>query len=109
MDCVRCETAIAAGDPRPDRITASRMPSTYRPGWWRPQIAEEYEPPACYHCKGLARRRCRNCGSRYCPEHAGKNDLCADCAHSSWLGIYVLLGMAIVLGVVIILGGMYSP
>lgn len=98
-DCARCETAIAAGDPRPDRVTRTpKTSSEYRPGWWRPQVAEDYEPPACYHCKGLARRVCRNCGSRYCPEHAGKNSLCADCGRSSWLGLIILGAMLLVLG-----------
>ena len=76
-NCYRCETAIAAGDRRADRIGAMPLGNNARPGWWRPIPAEDYEPPSCYECKGLARAVCRNCQSRYCPQHAGKHDLCA--------------------------------
>ena len=34
--------------------------------WWRPRQAEEYSPPACYQCRGIARNVCINCGDRYC-------------------------------------------
>ncbi len=104
VDCTRCATAIAAGDPRPDRISAVPMKSAYRPGWWRPQPAEDFEPPACYECQGLARRVCRNCGCYYCPDHAGPANLCAGCSRSSWLGIYLLLGTAILIGALLLFG-----
>ncbi len=79
VNCVRCETGIMAGDSRADRISSVPRAQTTRTGWWRPQPAEDYEPPACYECEGLARYVCTNCGNRYCPEHAGKNRLCGQC------------------------------
>lgn len=91
VDCRRCETAIAPGDCRQDRVSARPLSPSARPGWWRPQPAEDFDPPACYECKGLARVVCRNCGSYYCWEHAGKNGLCAECARSSRIGTLILL------------------
>jgi hypothetical protein len=89
INCSRCATAIAAGDARTDRITeslpaggASQGGKPVRPGWWRPQPAEDYEPPACQECQGLARYQCINCGNRYCREHAGSSGLCALCERS---------------------------
>ena len=69
-------------------------------GWWRPQEAEEYKPPACYECKGLARAVCRNCRLNYCPEHAGSNGLCRECNRSANLGLYVI---AAIIGLVALL------
>ncbi len=103
-DCARCETGFAAGDPRPDRVTTQRLARGGRSGWWRPQLAEDYQPPACYECKGLARRRCRHCGQLYCPEHAGPNGLCAGCHHSSLVGLYALAGVLLAMGGIILVG-----
>jgi hypothetical protein len=104
VNCEQCDTAIAPGDCRPDRITA--RPRTERPQqpWWRPQPADDFEPPSCYQCRGLARRVCRNCRNRYCPEHAGKNDLCAACMRSSNVGLLVLLASLAAMGLLILLG-----
>jgi hypothetical protein len=104
VNCTRCETAVAAGDPRPDRFSVVPMASTYRPGWWRPQVAEAFDPPACYQCKGLARRICRHCSCHYCPEHAGRGNMCAACARSSWLGIVILLTTLFLLGILVLAG-----
>lgn len=96
--CARCDTSIVAGDPREDRISPSPRPAMQRPGWWRPQPAEAYAPPACYQCQGIARRVCPNCLERFCAEHAGKNGMCAQCTESSFLGIVILAGVALFLG-----------
>jgi hypothetical protein len=72
-----------------------------RPGWWRPQAAEDYEPPACHYCKGIARMVCRNCQHLYCPEHAGSHDLCKSCDRSSYLGL-IVLGFIVVFMVLLI-------
>jgi hypothetical protein len=88
-NCVPCDSALVAGDPRGVQYngTGPRFPYS-RPGWWRPQQAEDYEPPACYACNAIARRTCRNCGDRYCPDHAGPSGLCQACGRSSWLGVF---------------------
>src|SRR5262245_31601461 len=90
-NCARCDTSIMAGDPRPDRITAAPRSSQKGLGWWRPQQAEGYTPPACYVCQGIAPQVCRHCQSRYCAEHAGAHGLCAECSKSSSLGLIVLI------------------
>jgi hypothetical protein len=92
--CGRCTTAIASGDPRADRFSASPMKSNAKSGWWRPQEAEVYVPPACYVCQGLTRATCRNCDNKYCREHAGPNGLCKQCGQSAQLGLYVFATMA---------------
>src|SRR5438105_4680812 len=80
INCTRCETGIAPGDTRPDRISASRLrEEPGRHAWWRPQRAEDYDPPSCYRCEGLSRTVCRNCERHYCPEHAGPSGLCQKC------------------------------
>jgi hypothetical protein len=93
--CPGCSTGIAAGDPRADRISAAPVPpaQTHNHGWWRPKPAEEYQPPACYECQGLARGLCRNCQATYCHEHAGPRGLCRDCGRSARFGTYVFFGM----------------
>jgi hypothetical protein len=103
-NCFRCTTAIAQGDPRPDRVSAEPLGSGRRVAWWRPQQAEDYEPPACYECKGLSRLVCRNCGSIYCPDHAGPNGLCAACNRSSYFGMFALLAIVLVGGGLILIG-----
>jgi hypothetical protein len=103
-DCERCSTAFAPGDRRADHISASRLGNGGRPAWWRPQEAEDFEPPACYDCGGLARLICRNCNSLYCREHAGSRGLCAACDRSSWMGLYILLGMLAFLAILVLLG-----
>jgi hypothetical protein len=82
VNCVRCATGIVAGDKRADRVSAVRLTQPGRPGWWRPQEAEDYDPPACQECQGLAPYLCSNCGNRYCRDHAGKKGLCALCESS---------------------------
>src|SRR5437588_7013007 len=79
VNCVRCATGIVAGDNRADRITKASLSKAARPAWWRPQEAEDYTPPACHECQGLARYVCVNCSQRYCREHAGKDGLCLRC------------------------------
>ena len=96
--CAGCSTAIVSGDPRADRISVK--PKAFSQdqqhhGWWRPQQAEEYLPPACYECKGLTRAVCRNCQSSYCRDHAGPNGMCQACGRASWIGPVILGGMAI--------------
>jgi hypothetical protein len=89
-NCTRCTTGIVAGDPRPDRITAVPGRHSAAGGWWRPQPAEEFVPPACYACHGLTRASCVNCGSYYCAEHAGLNGMCGSCGKGAWLGPAIL-------------------
>jgi hypothetical protein len=96
--CAGCTTAIAEGDPRGDRFSTVPLETKTHHGWWRPQEAEEYVPPACYSCQGLARGVCRNCESRYCAEHAGPNGICQACGRSAMLGVYVL----VILGAVVV-------
>ena len=104
INCQQCATGIIEGDFRADRITTSPRAATARPGWWRPQPAEDFEPPACYICKALARRICRNCRELYCNEHAGAAELCETCARSSLLGLFILGGVLLILSVLIVLG-----
>ena len=90
-NCIRCDAGIAAGDPRGDRFSPVAVaPAAQKPGWWRPQAAEGYTPPACYGCGGLCRATCRECGSRYCRDHAGPNGLCRECGRSALLGPVIL-------------------
>lgn len=105
-NCTFCETAIAPGDRRADRISAVPLEKKgHRGAWWRPLPAEDFEPPACYECKGLARRTCRHCGRLYCGEHAGQQGLCAACERSSWVGLYILAGLALLILILVWLGG----
>lgn len=102
-DCSACTNGIAAGDPRPDRITAEpglAPRSTH--AWWRPREAEEYQPPACYVCKGLTRSTCHTCGRQFCKEHAGNERLCRSCYRSSsiFLSAFAVL-MLLVVGMVV--------
>jgi hypothetical protein len=99
-NCCRCDTSVMAGDPSPERITATSRQPTQHPGWWRPQAAEEYHPPACYQCQGIARQVCPNCQQRFCAEHAGKNGMCAQCHQSSFLGVVVLGTVGVAFAVV---------
>lgn len=101
VNCCRCETGIAPGDRRADHISAVRLRETPDRPWWRPQQAEDYEPPACQVCRGLARNTCRNCEQVYCAEHAGPNGLCRECGRSSLLSLFVLIGC---LAVMILMG-----
>jgi hypothetical protein len=104
VNCFRCTTAFVEGDPRPDRVSAEPLAKGSRPGWWRPQQAEDYEPPACYECKGLARRVCRHCGSVYCPDHAGSGGLCAACSRSSYFGLVALVAIIVLMGGLMLVG-----
>ncbi len=91
-NCQRCDTAVVAGDPRPVSISAEPLGRKDAPhAWWRPQPAEEYEPPACYACGGLARAICRNCRSHYCRDHSGRSAMCLECSRSARLGLVVFL------------------
>lgn len=103
MNCQRCATGIAPGSGRDDRISALLLARNAKPGWWRPQPAEDFEPPACHECKALARRVCSNCGNRYCPEHAGKNGWCAACVRSARLGNLYLTFVFSLVGILAIL------
>jgi hypothetical protein len=104
VNCQSCATGIVAGDNRRDRVSAARLGSGVRPTWWRPQVADDYEPPACEECRGLAPYVCANCASRYCREHAGKNGLCGQCERSLRGGNYFLAIMIVILGGLIMVG-----
>ena len=104
VNCARCETSIVAGDPRPDHVSAQPFGSGGRPGWWRPQVAEDYDPPACHMCGALARRVCRHCGSLYCSQHAGAGELCAGCTRSSHVGMLAFLGVVLLMGTLMLVG-----
>jgi hypothetical protein len=92
-NCPRCSTGFLAGSPRALAISEEPLSAEQHHGWWRPQQAEEYTPPACYECKGLARTVCRNCLSNYCRDHAGPHGLCRACGQSANLGLYVIGGV----------------
>jgi hypothetical protein len=107
-NCQRCNTGVISGEPRSREISAQPLRrKDAKHGWWRPQLAEEYEPPACYACKGLARAVCRNCRSHYCREHAGSGGLCLECARSARLGLIVFVLALVMAGVVLLLGGIF--
>ena len=108
-NCQRCETAIAAGDRRADRIAAVPLSKNLKLGWWRPIPAEDYDPPACYACGGLTRRTCRHCQSHYCTDHAGASELCRVCYRSSWLGIWVLLSLPALFVLIGLLNWLQAP
>ncbi len=103
-NCHRCDTAVIPGNPRSRQISVQPLRSkAANHGWWRPQQAEEFEPPACYECKGLARAVCRNCRNHYCREHAGTGALCQACGRSARLGLIVFaLALAIAAGVLLL-------
>lgn len=103
-DCVVCETAIVEGDPSPDRVTAHRPTRSSGIAWWRPQPADDYSPPACHVCGGLARAACRTCGRRYCPDHAGRASNCRPCSDAANVSLLVVAGIVAVLAVVFLLG-----
>jgi hypothetical protein len=105
VNCLRCETGIVEGDFRADRVTTGPREARAQRPWWRPQVGEDFDPPACHLCHALARRVCRNCQNLYCPEHAGAAELCSRCAHSSLLGLFVLGGVLLLLLGLILLGG----
>jgi hypothetical protein len=104
VNCLRCETGIAPGDRRADRISRAPLAKGSRPGWWRPQPAEDYDPPACQECQGLARYICVNCQGRYCKDHAGKNGLCGSCQKSQRGGTLFILLVLLFLGALLVLG-----
>jgi hypothetical protein len=107
-NCYRCESSFMAGDPRQDRITVLPGQASQRGGWWRPKPAEGYTPPACYACGGIAHRVCHHCQQVYCPEHAGKNGMCAECNRSSLLGLVIFIGAGLILAGLIIGGWLQS-
>jgi hypothetical protein len=96
-NCRQCATGIVAGDSRADRVSAELMAPPARPAWWRPQPAEDYEPPACITCGGLARFQCPQCGDRCCREHAGREGLCPRCEDGRRGGNVFLMVMGLVL------------
>jgi hypothetical protein len=105
VNCVHCETAIAPGDSRADRVSATLLrQKDGRSAWWRPQQAEDVELPACHTCQGLARTRCKNCEEYYCHDHAGPAGLCRECGQSSLLGIVCLLASLLLMGGLILWG-----
>src|ERR1051325_10871494 len=73
--CARCTTAIVAGDPRGDRVSAEPIEKKAPPGWGRPKKAEKSVPPVCSSGRARARGVGENGPSRYCAEHAGPNGL----------------------------------
>jgi hypothetical protein len=91
--CPNCSTGFASGDPRGIHVSVEPIAKAKDNAWWRPQEAEEYQPPACYECQGLTRWKCRNCQAPYCAEHAGPNGLCKACGRSANLGIYIVAGV----------------
>jgi hypothetical protein len=104
-NCHRCNTGIIPGAPRSDQISAEplrRREANH--GWWRPQPAEEFEPPACYACQSLARAVCRHCRSHYCRDHAGRGGLCRQCGQSARLGLVVFLVAIALMAAVVLLG-----
>ena len=104
-NCQRCNTGVIAGEPRSSEISARPLRrKDAKHGWWRPQQAEEYEPPACYACKSLTRAVCRNCRSHYCHEHAGRGALCLECHRSARLGMIVFVLSLVLIAVVLVMG-----
>jgi hypothetical protein len=101
-NCGRCTSAIAAGDPRHDRVSEKPLSVDAASPWWRPQVADDYAPPACYKCQGLTRMQCRNCKERFCRDHAGPGGLCQECGRSANLGIYVAATMAVFVAIVLL-------
>ena len=90
VNCSACTTGIAEGNPRQDRISTIRMTAGgHGNAWWRPVAAEEYVPPSCHQCGGLARTQCVGCGRRYCAAHLGKAGRCAECQRSSTAGMVI--------------------
>jgi len=109
VNCTRCETAIAPGDKRADRISVTRLrEQDGRSAWWRPQQAEDVELPSCQTCHGLARTRCKNCEEYYCAEHAGPSGLCRECGRSSLIGLVCFVGALALMGG-LMLWGMVFP
>lgn len=88
--CVRCQTGITASDLRADRVSAQRLSPSGERAWWRPQEADEYVPPACHLCQGLARRTCVYCQKLYCADHAGRDGGCSECNRSAWMANLVI-------------------
>ena len=94
INCVSCDSGIAEGDPRRDRISAKPMKAAGRGlAWWRPISADEYVPPACHQCGGLTRNQCTTCGRQYCANHAGAQGRCSECQTSSNAGMLIGLGV----------------
>ncbi|MBI1830277.1 MAG: hypothetical protein HYR84_02365 [Planctomycetes bacterium] len=100
--CPTCSGGYMPGDPR--GVSVEPLPKEGKGAWWRPKEAEEYHPPECYECKGLARRTCRNCQAKYCPEHAGPSGLCLDCGRSANMGLIVFGVMALLIGLLLLFG-----
>src|SRR5262249_40606088 len=107
-NCRRCSTAIAVGDPGGSRISESPLGPNKAAGWWRPQQADEYAPPACYQCQGLTRAICRNCHSPYCYEHKGPPGLCTVCGASARLGSYIFFGVLSALALFFLLNWLFG-
>lgn len=104
--CPTCRGGFTALDPR--GISAEPLAQQDKHGWWRPQEAEEYRPPACYECKGLSRAVCRNCRANYCADHAGRNGLCKACGHSANMGLYIIAAMAALIVAMILFSWLFG-
>jgi hypothetical protein len=92
-NCSVCATAVHV--PLADKISPSAVSDPRPRAWWRPKVEEDPGPPSCYRCGGLARRVCRNCENLYCPEHAGRGDLCDSCTRSSRMALWILIGVGL--------------
>jgi len=101
-NCSGCATAIYVSTN--DKVSTRAMPSGTTKAWWRPQVEEDDTgQPSCYQCGGLANRICRNCTNLYCPEHGRGAGLCAGCARSSWMALWIIFGVLALLGATLIL------
>jgi hypothetical protein len=95
-NCSTCATAIHVSTD--DKVSTRVLPGRKARAWWRPQIDEDDPgPPSCYQCDGLANRVCRNCNSLFCPEHGRGVDLCAACARSSMMSLWIILGVLLLM------------
>jgi hypothetical protein len=101
-NCSACATAIH--EYTDNKVSTRPLAGQPRKAWWRPRVDEDDPgPPACYQCGGLATRVCRNCDSLYCAEHGGATDLCAACARSSWLTMWIIIGVLAILAATVLL------
>jgi hypothetical protein len=101
-NCSVCATAIH--EYTGDKVSTRALPGRTRKAWWRPQVDEDDPgPPSCYQCGGLANRVCRNCNNLFCAEHGAAADLCASCARSSWVAMWIIIGVLAILAATVLL------